>query len=89
MSDSIERYFEDLEQDIRDNPNVASLKSQSQERKGGGKLEVRIYEVYLKSGASTESVKSDLKKLQVDTIRNVDEDDRRITIKDSFDKDLH
>lgn len=86
---SIDRYFEDLERDIRDNSNVASLKSQSQKRKGGGKLEVRIYEVYIKSSFNSESVKNDLKRLQVDEIRSVDEENQKITIKDSFDKDLH
>lgn len=86
---NIERYFEDLERDIRANPDVASLKPQSQKRKGGGKLEVRIYEIYVKSDGTTDSVVNDLKKLQVDKIRSVDEENEKITIKDSFDEELH
>lgn len=86
---NIEQYFDDLERDIRNNPNVASLKAKSQERKGGGKLEVRIYEVHIKSNSNIDSVKNDLKKIQVNEIKSIDKEDQKITIKDSFDKDLH
>jgi hypothetical protein len=89
MSDSIEQYFDDLERDLRDNSEIDGIRFQSKERMNNGKLEVRIYEVYLESDGSIKSVRNDLDRLQVDEIRKIDEENQKITVKDSFDKDLH
>lgn len=43
----INQFFSDLERDLRNHPEVVSVKSIKQERRKGGDEEFRQYEVYI------------------------------------------